>query len=127
MQGPEAGSMVEFALVLPFLVLCLCGIIDLGNLFYQFNLANEAAREGARYAATNKSSGSPPNQTSVQSLIQSEYGSYLTLTLTPNPPTSGSSVKATVTNSVTIMTPIISAFFPNNPYTVTGTTTMLVE
>jgi hypothetical protein len=25
------------------------------------------------------------------------------------------------------MTPIISAFFPNNPFTVTGTTTMQVE
>lgn len=120
MQGTEAGSMVEFALVLPFLVLCLCGIIDLGNLFYQFNLANEAAREGARLAATG---GTLQNVTAA---VQN-YGTQLQVSMNPTTPTSGNNVTVTVTNPVSIMTPIISAFFPNNPYTVTGKTTMRVE
>jgi Flp pilus assembly protein TadG len=130
--------MVEFALLAPVLVLCICGIIDFGNIFLQWNLANEASREAARYAATIKpNSSSPligPNQTAVQTHINTIYPSPpfppLTLTLNPNPPTSTNpetTVTAVVTNSVTIMTPIISAFFPSNPVTVTGTTTMLVE
>ena len=119
--------MVEFALVLPVLVLCLCGIIDFGNIFLQWNLANEASREAARYAATYKSSGNPPNKTAVQTYINGIYPSVTLSQLTPSTPTSGNTVTATVTNSVTIMTPIISAFFPNNPFTLTGKTTMLVE
>ena len=112
--------MVEFALVLPVLILCLCGIIDLGNLFYQLNLANEAAREGARLAATG---GTLQNVTAA---VQN-YGTQLQVSMNPSTPTSGNNVTVTVTNSVSIMTPIISAFFPNNPYTVTGKTIMRVE
>ena len=45
--------MVEFALVIPFLLLVLCGIFDFGNLYFQMDLVNEAARQGTRLAAVN--------------------------------------------------------------------------
>ncbi len=42
--------MVEFALLLPLLLVILCAIIDFGWIYYnQITIAN-AAREGARYA-----------------------------------------------------------------------------
>jgi Flp pilus assembly protein TadG len=63
LPGSEAASAVEFALLLPVLAICICGIIDFGYIFLDWNLANEASREAARYAATNKSSGNPPNKT----------------------------------------------------------------
>lgn len=48
----EAGqAMVEFALVLPLLVVFLCAIIDFGWIFYHQIAINNACREGARYAA----------------------------------------------------------------------------
>jgi len=47
--------------------------------------------------------------------------------MTPSPPVSGQNVTVTVTNSVQIFTPLIRAFFPNNPYTVTGRSVMRVE
>ena len=43
-------ALVEFALVLPILLLLLCGIIDFGWLYYNQITLNNAAREGARYA-----------------------------------------------------------------------------
>lgn len=50
----ETGqAMVEFALVLPILLLIVCGIIDFGWLFYNQLAVNNICREGARYAAVN--------------------------------------------------------------------------
>ena len=47
----EGQAMVEFALVLPLLLVLLFGIIDFGWLFYNKIDVNNASREGARYAA----------------------------------------------------------------------------
>lgn len=47
----ESGqAIVEFALVLPILLVLLCGIIDFGWIYYNQITLNNAAREGARYA-----------------------------------------------------------------------------
>jgi hypothetical protein len=51
MQRSERGqSLVEFALILPILVLLLVGILDFGRAVYAFNTVNNAARQGARLA-----------------------------------------------------------------------------
>jgi len=48
----QAGqSLVEFALLLPILVLFLMVIFDLGRAAYYYSAINNAAREGARYGA----------------------------------------------------------------------------
>lgn len=47
----SGASAVEFALVLPLLLVVLFGIIDFGFFFGQFNEVRHAAREGARIAA----------------------------------------------------------------------------
>jgi Flp pilus assembly protein TadG len=47
--GRERGAVaVEMALVLPILLLCIAGIIDLGRLFFVQTMVTNAAREGAR-------------------------------------------------------------------------------
>ncbi len=122
-QDPEGGAAaVEFALVIPLLLLILCGIFDFGNLYFQWDVANNAARQGARLYAVNA-------QTSQQitTALQSSYGNQLTVVVTPQTVGTLTNVLVTVTSSVTIMTPLISAFFPKNPYPVVGTCTMLVE
>ncbi len=47
----EGASLVEMALITPFLVLLLLGIVEFGWLFGQFNEIRHAARDGARFAA----------------------------------------------------------------------------
>lgn len=43
--------MVEFALILPLLLMVLGGIIDFGNAYFQQIMLTNAAREGARMSA----------------------------------------------------------------------------
>jgi len=48
----KAQSMVEFALILPVLLLLLFGILEYGRLFFAWISIENAARIGARYAST---------------------------------------------------------------------------
>ena len=51
MKRTETGAtMVEFALVLPLFLTFLLGILEFSRMLYTWNAANEATREGARYA-----------------------------------------------------------------------------
>jgi Flp pilus assembly protein TadG len=51
MKRKETGAtMVEFALVLPLFLTFLLGVLELSRMLYTWNAANEATREGARYA-----------------------------------------------------------------------------
>ena len=45
-----AASAVEFAMVLPTLLLLLLGVIDVGRLMYVWNMAEKATQMGVRYA-----------------------------------------------------------------------------
>ena len=50
--GGERGAVaVEFALILPVLLMILMGTIEFGRVYSQFQVYNGAAREGARCAA----------------------------------------------------------------------------
>ncbi|MFN2298137.1 MAG: TadE/TadG family type IV pilus assembly protein, partial [Anaerolineales bacterium] len=57
--APRAGrrrtrgqTMVEFALVLPALLLLIFGIIEFARIFYSWLIVTNAARTGERYAVT---------------------------------------------------------------------------
>ncbi len=47
----QGASAVEMAMVAPFLLILLLGIIEFGYIFGEFNEVRHAAREGARFAA----------------------------------------------------------------------------
>lgn len=53
-QG-SGQSLVEFALLLPILLLILMGVFDFGRAIYAYNTVSEAARNGARVAIVNQS------------------------------------------------------------------------
>lgn len=52
-------SLVEFALILPVLLLLLFGILDLGRGVYAYNTISNAAHQGARVASVNQIQVSP--------------------------------------------------------------------
>jgi len=49
LQGERAQALVEYALVLPILLLLLLGIMEFGIAVFNYNSIANAAREGARY------------------------------------------------------------------------------
>lgn len=54
---PRGQALVEFALVLPILILVLVMIFDGGRLVFAYNTVNNAAREGGREATINQTLG----------------------------------------------------------------------
>ena len=49
-RSDEGAQLVEFALVLPLLLLVLLGIAEFGFMFQRYEVVTNAAREGARMA-----------------------------------------------------------------------------
>lgn len=47
-SGERGAAALEFALVLPILVLLVCGLIEFGLIFYSKQMITNASREGAR-------------------------------------------------------------------------------
>jgi Flp pilus assembly protein TadG len=120
LRRTKGSTAMECAIVLPFFLLLIAGIMDFGNLYYQSHNVNEAAREGARVAAV----GGTFQEVST---TVKKFGDQLEFSMNPSTPVSGQPVTVTVTESVSIITPLIGKFFPSNPVTVMGTTVMRVE
>lgn len=57
-RSVHAQSLVEFALLVPLLMLILLGAIDLGRAFSAYVAITNAAREGARYGSAHFRDGS---------------------------------------------------------------------
>jgi Flp pilus assembly protein TadG len=55
-KGERGAELIEFALVLPLLLLLVLGIVDFGFLFQRLEVVTNAAREGARIAILGGSS-----------------------------------------------------------------------
>jgi Flp pilus assembly protein TadG len=67
----ECGAaLVEFAIVLPLLLLLVFGIIDLGRLLYTYNNLTSAVREGARLASVQSNPTTGASISAVQSRVQ---------------------------------------------------------
>jgi|FLYL01.1.fsa_nt_gi Flp pilus assembly protein TadG len=64
----RGAALVEMALVTPFLLLLLLGIIEFGYKFGQYNGIRHAVREGARFAAADAGSNASLEQFICQAL-----------------------------------------------------------
>src|SRR2546430_1532616 len=62
----RGATIAEFALVGPIFFLLLFGVIEYARFVFAVQLVNNAAREGARYAATNSATGT---KAQVQSYV----------------------------------------------------------
>lgn len=134
--GKEAGilrrtsekgqAIVEFALVLPVLLLLICGIIDFGWIFGNQLASENAAREAARYTAIHYYDSSTDNDREAAVAIVTGRASTL-VSPAVYLAVSGDQVSITVTSQVTVLTPIISAFFPDGEYTATAQCVMRLE
>ena len=123
----RGDSIVEFALVLPILLLILFGILEVGRVLDAWIVVQNAARQGARVGtmATNAAAAQTGAQQAASTYVQAAFGSRSDIDATPTPVAvvSADAVQVNVEADVHIYTPfmqtILSASVP-----VRGTATL---
>ena len=132
----RGASLVEFALVLPLLLLLLFGLLDFGKAFNYWNDETHLAAEGARWAVVNSN---PGGSQSLQQYIQQQADSaelrgLATVCVSfPNNPDTGSSGQVGDPVTVTVRSryswlPFVSSRAGLSPTTtIQGTATMRLE
>lgn len=119
---------VEFALILPVMILLLLMALDFGRTFLGWVSLNNAARVGANYAA-NHPFDTWGAGTEYQSLMTDNMDA---INCTPNPDPAdppafgvtrdpGELVRVNLNCDFSVITPVISAFFPGGTVTVSST------
>ncbi len=116
-QSARGQSLVEAALFFPILLLILMGVVDLGRAYITLVVLQDAASEGAAYAAINptqtahivgRTVGSSNELVRIDPAgVSVQYGS-----LTP-----GSPITVTVQYSYEFMMPLVGALLPDNSLT----------
>ena len=74
-RDTSAGPIVEFAIIVPVLLLLLLGIIDFARAFFQQNNLVAAAREGARFAAVQTDMCNAATLTAVRGRVIAYFSS----------------------------------------------------
>jgi hypothetical protein len=122
----KAQAMTEFALLLPVLLLLICGTIDFGRLLYTYLHLNLVSQETVRLGGLGKEDAT---------MIQFAKDTYhmgnpetLQVQITPTESyrKSGEYVKVTIKAPFECVTPVISQIIPS-PYYVTANSTIRVE
>lgn len=131
-KGCDKGqSLVEFAILLPVLVIILCGILDFGWIFGNKLLVTYSCREGARYGAVNASSSS--FSTSVTSKVMTSLPSYAQDGVTVNAYLTNESnprqgdVVVDVEYTFVLLTPLASTILGSQQYTIEASCIMKAE
>lgn len=132
--GRQRGAaLVEFAIVVPLLVLLLFGIVEFGWVLAQFNEVRHAAQEGARWGAVSRpdvdGSGAPGNSDLVSRACDAANlpsGSTLSVTAATGGGAKGDTATVTVSANIASLTGLnfITVFLPS---TLANTATFRLE
>ena len=141
-RGRKGQSLVEFALILPVLLLVLFGVFDFGRAIYAYNAVSNSAREGGRTAVVNQTASEIRDRAAAQATalgidatstscppsgasgVCVEFKNAA-LTAACSPPNLGCVAVITVKWSMTPLTPIIGRII--GPIAISSTTKQAVE
>ena len=87
-HSESGAALVEFAIVLPVLLLLAFGIVDLGRLLYTYNNLTSAVREGARLASVQQDPTTGVSKAAVRDTVlryAHSFGGNATPTVTVTP------------------------------------------
>lgn len=107
----KGQSMLEFALILPVLLIVLAGALDLGRLYFVYVAVTDAAAEGATYAAMNPDDHDEIKaraQAASGGLVEIELASVVVMCPTCPSAASGDSITVTVNYDFAVVTPLIN-------------------
>lgn len=104
LRDENGQSFVEFALVLPFLVFLILGIVQFGRAWHSYITITDAARVGAREGAVHRTTACSSATTKINSLGVIPAGSVVSCS-TPGGPVTGQPLNIQITYSFTIGLP----------------------
>jgi Flp pilus assembly protein TadG len=129
MKKKKGQAAVEIALMLPILLLLLCGITDFGRILFAANNINMVSQEAARYASFNHQN-SDVATLATNNCSLSNKAEKLHISFQPDgsdaPRKSGSNVKVIINYEVNFITPFLKELF-GGPFIVTASSTIRVE
>jgi hypothetical protein len=108
----KGQSLVEFALLVPLLLLLICGIFDLGRLLFAYSSLNMTAQEAVRLGGLGK------NDAEIVSYAKNHVrvgdSSGLKVTIKPGESTRkpGQDVTVTLAYSFPLITPVMKQIIP---------------
>lgn len=116
-RGDRGAAAVEFALLLPVVLLIIFGIIDFGRMLHAQILLTEAAREGARAAALQSAAAGQARVNRVASSLGT-----VTTTIVECPAAGGTNSDAVVDvqHTFTFITPLGFLIGGNGTMNMTG-------
>lgn len=131
LKNEKGQAMVEFALLLPILLILLLGIIDFGWLFYNQLALNNSCREGARFAVVNtgKQNRAELIENRVNSVTPPQLLEDLEITLTWSnlvQPLQGD-ITVKLDTQIVVLTPVLGIFSDGQKRGLTSQVTMKVE
>jgi Flp pilus assembly protein TadG len=135
MKKENGQAMVEFALVLPILLLFFAGIIDFGWIFHNQLVANNASREAARYVAihyyvdlnNDDAARVKSNEIIVDYVGSSFSGVNVTITKSPDDTITGEKIKVYFTGNVKVLTPLLDTVLGSDVFPLKAECTMRIE
>ena len=103
LRGERGSVAVEFAIILPVLMLLVFGIIDFGHAWYMKHMMSDASREGARYATRYLTDTSShrilPKTLDVSTYVLTTWGLSSRLPCDASPAVATGGAAATETNA----------------------------
>ncbi|NJD90328.1 MAG: hypothetical protein FIA91_02235 [Geobacter sp.] len=118
----RASSMVEFALVLPMLILLLSAVLDLSRALYTHTALQAAAQEGARYGIVAPGDNNGIQTTAQQALIGLDPARTSFNITRP----SSAEIAVEIFYDFPLATPLIELLFDGNGLLLRGTARMLL-
>lgn len=123
MKSQKGQSLVEFALIVPLILLLLFGMFDIGRVLFSAVALEHAAREGARVASVGKT-----NADVIASINNATTGldsSRVSVSISTEARTSGENIEIHLSYPVSMINPLMRSF--QSSFTISSKSVMRVE
>lgn len=122
-KNEQGQSVVEAAIVLPILLLLICGILDFGWIFAHQIMLNNAARDAARYAIVNTDDIYLETTLETRAITSGTRGTADTVDVTVTT-TEDNDVQVFISQQLKVLTPLAGIFVSDQTVTLTAQATM---
>ena len=120
-SGSRGQGLVEFALIIPVMLLMLLAVLVLGRGIYAYRVVSNCAREPARYGVI-----APADTSGIQSVAQGAAvgldPAQMTVDVDWQP--DAEIIRVTVSYSFRVITPLVAQAMGRNPPNLASTATM---